>query len=68
MREAAKEGECSNIPQGIRYFKNRYRTLELSEDEASQTLKKRIDDEQERAVKRQAFLDALDESAQTLFQ
>ena len=68
MREAAKEGECSNIPQGIRYFKNRYRTLELAEDEASQTLKKRIDDEQERAVKRQAFLDALDESAQTLFQ
>lgn len=68
MREAAKEGECSNIPQGIRYVKNRYRTLERTEDEQSQALKKRIDNEQERAVKRQAFLDALDESAQTLFQ
>lgn len=68
MREAAKEGECSNIPQGIRYVKNRYHTLEITDDAQSQALKKRIDDEQERAVKRQGFLDTLDESAQTLFQ
>ncbi len=68
MREAAKEGECSNIPQGIRYFKNRYRTLELSEEESAQALKKRIDEEQERAVIRQTFLNGLDDSAQTLFQ
>lgn len=68
MREAAKEGECSNIPQGIKYVKNRYHTLELSEDESAQSLKKRIDDEHAQAIKRQAFLDTLDESAQTLFQ
>jgi hypothetical protein len=68
MREAAKEGECSNIPQGIRYVKNRYHTLEIAEDAQSQSLKKRIDDERERAEKRQFFLDSLDESAQSLFQ
>lgn len=68
MREAAKEGECANIPQGVRYFKNRYKTLETATEESSQTLKRRIDAEQHRAEQRQAFLDNLDESAQTLFQ
>ena len=68
MREAAKEGECSNIPQGIRYFKNRYKTLETASDESSQALKQRIDNEQYLAEQRQQFLETLDDSAQTLFQ
>lgn len=67
MREAAKEGECANIPQGIRYFKNRYKTLEISSDESAQALKKRIDNEQQLASKRRDFLEKLDEDAQTLF-
>jgi hypothetical protein len=68
MREAAKEGECSNIPQGIRYYKSRYKTLESATDESSVNLKKRIDEAQSRAEARKVFLDGLDESAQTLFQ
>lgn len=68
MREAAKEGECSNIPQGIRYFKNRYKTLEIATEESSIHLKARIDNEHEKSKSRQDFLNNLDESAQTLFQ
>jgi hypothetical protein len=68
MREAAKEGSCSNIPQGVNYFLNRYKTLETAEDEASVALKQNIDNEQSKATERQAFLENLDESAQSLFQ
>jgi hypothetical protein len=68
MREAAKEGECSNIPQGIRYFKNRYKTLETATEESSISLKARIDNEQDKYKARQDFLVNLDEKAQTLFQ
>ncbi len=68
MCEAAKEGQCSNIPQGIRYFTNRYKTLEKANDEAFTALKANIDREQEKAKERQGFLDNLDETARTLFE
>lgn len=68
MREAAKEGACSNIPQGMNYFLNRYKTLEEAKDEASLALKQSIDKEQDKAMERQSFLETLDESAQSLFQ
>ena len=68
MREAAKEGACSNIPQGVKYFLNRYKTLEEAEDDASLTLKQSIDKEQDKAIKQQSFLENIDESAKLLFQ
>ena len=68
MREAAKEGECGNIPQGIRYFTERYKTLEQLDDEASVNLKTRIDHEKALSDLRQQFLNELDEMARTLFE
>lgn len=67
MREAAKEGECSNIPQGIRYFNERYKTLELADDEESIQLKQHIDQEQAASDARQTLLYELDDMARTLF-
>lgn len=68
MREAAKEGECSNIPQGVHYFNSRYKTLEESEEDASKSLKNNIDSEQTKAEQRQQFLDNLDETSRELFE
>lgn len=68
MREAAKEGECSNIPQGVHYFTSRYKTLEEADDEESIKLKNSIDKEQDKAAQRQSFLDSLDETARELFE
>lgn len=67
MREAAKEGACSNIPQGVRYFRERYRTLEGSHDELAVGLKHSIDNEKTISDNRREFLDTLDENARTLF-
>lgn len=67
MREAAKEGCCNNIPQGMRYFNDRYRTLAESTDIEELALKHRIDSEHERSEERQSFLLSLDEYARTLY-
>lgn len=67
MREAAKEGECSNIPQGIRYFNSRYKTLETATDDFSCTLKESIDEEKQASDKRREFLEALDDIARSLY-
>ena len=67
MREAAKNGECSNIPQGVHYFTARYETLSTTQDSNLKMLKQNIDNEQSRAEELQAFLDALDERAAVFF-
>lgn len=68
MREAAKEGECANIPQGVHYFNSRYKTLEESTDASVQALKHSIDSEQAKADQRQQFLDTLDETSREFFE
>lgn len=67
MLSAAKEGLCSNIPQGVVYFLSRYQVLSESELEADVELKSRIDAEKIRTQGMDTFLDALDEDAAFLY-
>jgi hypothetical protein len=67
MLSAAKEGLCSNIPQGVVYFLSRYQVLSESELEADVELKSRIDAEKTRTQRLDTFLDALDEDAAFLY-
>ena len=68
MREAAKEGSCVNIPQGVKYFNGRYQALSESSEESLIKLKERIDKERASSIAQKDFLDNLDEKAKTLFE
>lgn len=67
MLKAAKQGDCANIPQGIKYFQSKYKALSSMENEDFTKLKENIDAEQSRAANVQQFLNNIDNHAQSLF-